>query len=260
MFSHDGKGTIEELCKAAINFNLSGFAVTDHCDCECADDNEMLKNLDLSYREAEKLKEEYKNELIISNGIEIGEVLFNPQFAAEIISSRNYDVILGSVHAVRIENYEMPFSVIDFSKPSDKFIDRYVTQYFYDLLETAKTTDYDILCHLTVVLRYIVYKYNRTVDIQKHFPIIAEILKEIIRRDKTLELNTSGIGDGYFMPDKEIIMLYKSLGGRKISVGSDAHTPHDISKGLTEALILLKSLGFNELTYYINRTACKYKI
>ncbi len=259
-FSHDGQGTIEELCFSAQKHCLSGFAVTDHCDCECADDDEMLKNLDLSYRETEKIKEEYRNELIISKGIEIGEVLFNPQFAEKIISSHNYDVILGSVHAARIKNYEMPFSVIDFSKLSDEFIDRYVTQYFFDLLETAKTTDYDILCHLTVVLRYIVYKYNRKVNIHKHFPVIAEILKEVIRRDKALEVNTSGIQDRYFMPDKEIISLYKSLGGNKITVGSDAHTPCDISKGLTEAVLMLKNSGFDALTYYVDRVPYEYKI
>ncbi len=260
LFSHDGKGTIEELCRAAEDNNLSGFAVTDHCDCEYSEDKTMLRNLSLSYKEAEKFKELYKDKLIISKGIEIGEALFNPAFAENIINSYDYDVILGSVHAVRIENFDMPFSVIDFTAFPDSFIDRYVTQYFEDLLETAQSCDYDILCHLTVVLRYIVYKYKRNVGINKHLPVISGILKAVIKRDKTLEVNTSGIGDGYFMPDKDIIRLYKTLGGKRISLGSDAHSPSDIRKGLNEGAELLKSLGFNELTFYEERKPKTYKI
>ncbi len=260
MFSHDGDGTIEELCKSALKHNLSGFAVTDHCDCEYADDKQMQKNLELSYSEADKYKEIYKDKLIISRGVEIGEVLFNPEFAKKIISSRNFDVILGSVHAVRIKNWEMPFSVIDFSLHSDEFIDSYITQYFSDLLETAESADFDILCHLTVVLRYIVYKYKRSVDINKHYPVIKNILKTIIKRDKSLEINTSGVNDGYFMPDREIITMYKDLGGKRISIGSDSHSPENLSKGLTDSVQLLKELGFSELTYYINRKPVEYKI
>ncbi|MBQ6898460.1 MAG: histidinol-phosphatase HisJ family protein [Clostridia bacterium] len=259
-FSHDAIATIDELCASAVRNMLSGFAVTDHCDCEYSDDTIMLKNLGLSYSEAEKYKEIYKDRLIISRGIEIGEALYNPDFAKKIIASHNYDVVLGSVHAVRIKDYEMPFSLIDFSVLPDSFIDSYVTQYFADLLETAQKTDYDILCHLTVVLRYVVYKYNRAVDINKHLPVITNILEEVIRRNKTLEVNTSGFDDGYFMPDEEIIRLYKALGGKRITLGSDAHSHAHIAKGLMPAAEKLKSFGFDELTYYENRKAISYKI
>ena len=259
-FSHDGSGSMEDLCNFAIKYNLTGFAVTDHCDCEYSEDNEMLRRLSLSYSEAERFKEIYKDKLIISRGIEIGEALYNPKFAQDIINSRNYDVILGSVHAVRTENYDMPFSIIDFSVLSDEFIDAYITKYFFDLLETAENTDYDILCHLTVVLRYIVYKFKRNVDINEHLPVITEIINAVIKRDKTLEVNTSGIADGYFMPDKDIIKLYKALGGKRIALGSDAHFPSDIAKGLSEGAQLIKSLGFDELTFYEERKPKTYKI
>ncbi len=260
MYSHDGKGSLSELCLAAEKQGLSGFAVTDHCDCECADDEIMLKNLQLSCRDAEKYKEKYNNRLTICKGVEIGEVLFNPTFAEKILSENNYDIVLGSVHAVRIKDYDMPFSLIDFSYMTDDFIERYVTQYFLDLLETAEKADYDVLCHLTVVLRYIVYKYNRSVNIERHFPVITAILKEVIRRDKTLEVNTSGITDGYFMPDKDIIKMYRSLGGKRITIGSDAHIPENISNGLDAAVEMLKDISFDSLTYYSGRNPVEYKI
>ena len=260
MFSHDGKGSLEELCIKALENNLSGFAITDHCDCEYEDDNLMLDNLAASFAEAEKYQTLYRDRLIISKGIEIGEAIINPVFAEKIIAAKSFDVILGSVHAVRIENFDMPFSLIDFSKLSDDFIDKYLTQYFQDLLETALKSDYDILCHLTVPLRYIVYKYKRTVDIKKYFPAIEEILKTVIARNKALEVNTSGINDGYFMPDINILQMYKSYGGRRIALGSDAHNPSDISKGMTQAAEMLIKLGFTDLTYFVERKTFTYKI
>lgn len=259
-YSHDGKGTVAELCKEALNNKLSGFAVTDHCDCEYFSDASVRKSVSLSFNETAQLKERYSGILTLSCGVEIGEALFAPDFADSIIASHPWDVVLGSVHAVRYPDYEMPFSLIDFSAFTDEMIDRYVTKYFSELLIMSESTDYDILSHLTVVLRYVIYKYNKKIDIKKHYPVIEEILKTVIKRDKTLEVNTSGLCDGYLMPDTEILTMYKNLKGEKISLGSDSHSPEKIASGLYEGRNILLSLGFHKLTYYENRKPVQYSI
>ena len=109
-------------------------------------------------------------------------------------------------------------------------------------------------------MRYVVYKYKKTVNIQKYYPIIEQILISVIERDKSLEINSSGINDNYFMPDKDIIMMYKNLGGKKITIGSDAHIPENIAAGLYEAKEMLLNLGFDTLTYYLERKPIEYKI
>lgn len=260
IYSHDGSSSITDLCNFAQSNRLFGFAVTDHCDCEYASDIKMRDNLNIAFNETEKIKKQFSGNLIISNGIEIGEAIINKSFADSIISSNNYDVVLGSVHAVRIESFDMPFSVIDFSSFDDIFIEKYINQYFTDLYETTKTTDFDILSHLTVVLRYIVHKFNRKVDIQKQLPIIEKILLQVIKRNKCLEVNTSGFSMGYLMPDTDIIKLYKSLGGEKISIGSDAHIAEHLTDGLFDAAAILKSIGFDKLIYYIQRQEIEYPI
>ncbi|MBR3768125.1 MAG: histidinol-phosphatase HisJ family protein [Clostridia bacterium] len=259
-FSHDGKGTVEELCNEAIKNELFGFTVSDHCDCEFSFDKKNIELIENSFFAAKKAQLKYKEALIISCGVEIGEVLFDPVFAKHIINLYQWDVILGSVHAVRIKDYMMPFSVIDFSEFDDSFISEYIKQYFYDLLEMVNTADFDILCHLTVVLRYIVYKYKRKINLKEFYPVITEILKKIIELDKTLEINTSGFSSGYLMPNLDILEIYRSLGGHRITLGSDSHTPENIAVGLKESALLLKKAGFDTLTYYINRKPVEYKI
>ncbi len=259
-FSHDGKGQLNELCETALREKLLGFAVTDHCDCEYASDKCLEENVLASFFESKKYQHKYKDKLIISCGVEMGEALFNQSFAQKIISACNWDVILGSVHAVRIKNIDMPFSTIDFNDFSDELIDKYILQYFVDVNEMLLTQDFDILSHLTVVLRYIVYKYNRKVDITKYYPIITDILKNSITLDKCLEINASGVSDGYLMPDIDILSIYKSLGGTKITIGSDSHTPEALTSGLSDAAAIIKNQGYDTLTYYIDRKPIRYKI
>ncbi len=259
-YSHDGKGNVDEICEEAIRNKLSGFAVTDHCDCEYADDIKMYDSLLHSFDSAKKASEKYQNIVTVVKGIEIGEAIYNPEFAEKIINAKEWDVILGSVHAVRFKDFEMPFSTIDFTSWTEDALYSYIKQYFEDVKETVITTDFDILSHLTVVYRYIIHKYSRSIDTSIFLPQIEEILKIVIKHGKTLEVNTSGMSSGYLMPESEILKLYFSLGGTDISIGSDSHSPDTLCSGLSEAINILKDIGFTHFTYYINRKPCKTAI
>ena len=260
LFSHDGKGTPEENCITAEKRELLGFAVTDHLDTEYSADPSVFGGIEKSFYETKRCREKYKNRLIVACGVEIGEAVYDPAFAKRVIDSFNWDVILGSVHAVRIKSLDMPFSTIDFSGFTDEELHRYITQYFFDMNEMLDTQDFDILCHLTVVLRYIVYKYRKTIDISYYYPVITEILKKAIKRDIALEINTSGMADGYLMPDRDILRLYKSLGGKRLTIGSDSHSPEYLTNVLSEGVKIIKAEGFDTLSYYIDRKPAEYKI
>lgn len=260
LFSHDGKGTPEENCITAEKRGLIGFAVTDHLDVEFSSDRSVFDGIEKSFCEAKQCQKKYNDSLVVACGVEIGEAIHNPAFAKRVIESFNWDVILGSVHAVRIQNLDMPFSTIDFSSFTDGEIHRYITQYFFDMNEMLDTQDFDILCHLTVVLRYIVYKYRKTVDISLYYPVITEILKKVIKRDIALEINTSGMDKGYLMPGMDILRIYKSLGGKRLTVGSDSHSPENLTNGLPEGVKIIKDEGFDTLTYYLDRKPAEYKI
>lgn len=260
--SHDSQTKVSDLCETAIREELPGFAVTDHCDCEYSSEPKTLINLMDSFDDCEKAKGQYGDRLVIASGVEIGEALYDRAFAKKVIDTRPWDVVLGSVHAVRVENWDMPFSVIDFSDRSDAFIREYLRQYFEDMTEMAKTEDYDVLCHLTVPLRYICGKHRKQVNVALYDPQIDRILKIAIERDKTLEINTSGCmpGKPHFMPDEAILDRYLAMGGRNLTVGSDAHVTERLTNGLDQAATMLKRKGIRTLTYYIHRSPVQYTI
>ncbi len=258
--SHDAQAKIADLCEEAVKNHLIGFAVTDHCDCECAAEPRAFTSLTDSWDDCQRAKALYGDRLVLACGVEIGEALYDRAFAKKVIAARPWDVVLGSVHAVRVEGWEIPFSVIDFTDCSDGFIRMYLHQYFDDLREMASTEDYDVLCHLTVPLRYICGKYNKQVDIAAYDPQIEEILRICIARDKTFEINTSGCTPDapHFIPEEAILDKYLAMGGRNLTVGSDAHVAERLTNGLDQAAEMLKRKGISELTYYLDRRPIVY--
>ena len=236
--------------------------MTDHCDCECAAEPRAFTSLLDSYEDCRRAKERYGDRLTLACGVEIGEALYDRAFAAKVIAARPWDVVLGSVHAVRVPEWEAPFSIMDFTDCDDAFIQAYLRQYFDDLYEMAATEDYDVLCHLTVPLRYICGKYHKPVDITAYYPQIEEILRLTVSLGKTLEINTSGCTaeQACFLPDEAILDRYLSLGGRSLTIGSDAHTAGRLTNGLRQAADMLRQKGIGALTYYIGRQPVTYSI
>ena len=260
--SHDAAVTIDALCERAIAENLSGFAVTDHCDCEYAADPLTFTRLLDSCDDTLRARARYGDRLVIAAGVEIGEALYDRDFARKVIAARPWDVVLGSVHAVRWPGWEIPFSMIDFSGCDDAFLQAYLRRYYDDLREMAETEDYDVLCHLTVPLRYLCGKFGRRVETAVYDGQIDGILRVVIERGKTLEVNTSGCTAErpYFMPDEAILDRDLAMGGRSLAVGSDAHTAERLTNGLAQAEAMLRKKGVTELTYYLRRQPVVYRI
>ena len=78
--------------------------------------------------------------------------------------------------------------------------------------------------------------------------IITEILKTVIADNKGIEINTSsyryGIDD--LTPSRDILKLYKELGGRILTIGSDSHKKEHLGAFIDKTKDELKSLGFKE--------------
>ena len=84
---------------------------------------------------------------------------------------------------------------------------------------------------------------------------IKKVLENVIRRGKGIEINTACMG-GILedtMPGMEILRMYKELGGRIITVGSDSHRPERIGYGFDRVYQMLKEAGFDSISVYKNR-------
>jgi len=253
--SHDGKETVAAMAEAALRCGVGTFAVTDHADLQYWEERRVPHTARESFQEAQAVQEDFSGRVKILRGIEIGEAIWEKEKRQELLSACPYDFVISSVHAVRFPGETEPYSVIDFSKFSLEKVEAYLAQYFEDVLETVQTVDFHVLPHLTCPLRYIVGKYHFAPDLSKSRVRIDEILQTAIRREIALEVNTSGLFTPYriWMPDETILSRYAALGGKRITLGSDAHRREDVGKGFEETAPLLRKYGFTHCSVFENQ-------
>ncbi len=258
--SHDSVCPIKDMAESQKSMGTAVFAVTDHCDIEYFDTQDLEKIIGDSVANAESLNIMGATEIL--RGIEIGEGFWHPDVTRKILSMTAYDVVIGSVHAVKFPHYTMPYSTINFAAMGKATAKEYFGKYLNDVQCMIETTACDILAHLTCPLRYMNGKYRLDVDCKPYKSQITTILHRIIEKEIALEINTSCKGSHYdeFMPEEWIVSLYKELGGHLVTLGSDAHIAKNASHDFDKAIDMLKRNGFDSAYYYKNRTPYPYAL
>ena len=246
--SFDGNHSCMLLCEGAVDKKLSVIAITDHCEIDS-------KDLDFrvfctnQYFEVFKAKRFFEGQLLVLKGLELGQAIYNKELAEQILNDFEYDFILGSIH--NLENME-DFYFLDYSN-----YDVYdlLEKYFKNIYELCIWNKFDSLAHLTYPLRYIKGNAKIDVDLTKFSDIIEQILKTLVHNGKALEINTSGLFLDLHetLPPKNIVKLFKDLGGEYLTIGSDSHYYNKLGNGIEQGLQLAKDCGFKYTTIYQHR-------
>ena len=247
--SLDGKDSVTAMLDRAVELNLKYYTLTDHCECNTYTEKKYKVNTKRAYEEMQRVKSEYKDKLNFLMGIELGQPLQNLSAAKDALAGRDYDVVLGSLH--NIESFD------DFYFWGRLNIDVYTAldQYFTELDEMIDWGGFDTLTHLTYPLRYIVGDCGINVDFSKYNDRVETVYKKLINKGIALEVNTSGLRQkiGETMPNRELLAMYRAMGGELVTVGSDAHSCQDLGKGIAEGFDILRSVGFDNFTVFIKR-------
>lgn len=248
-FSSDGKDSIFNICSSAIDKGLSEIAITDHY--EPTEGNEAYRFFKpVEYlNEIEKAREFYKGRLKIKVGIELGQPHRFLASSKKIVSQLPFDFVLGSAHKFP---GDIDCSEIDYSNTR---LEDICSRYLWQLEMMAEDADFDCVGHIDLIKRYSksIYKSKVTLMIEKDF--LAEVLKIVIRKNKGLEINTSGLRQKLeeTMPGLDTLKLYKDLGGEILTIGSDAHFAAHVGEGIQDAIDLAISAGFKYLSVYNRR-------
>lgn len=238
--------TVDMMAQRAIKLGLESLAITDHLEIHQFFgtifpplDNDGIK------KDVFAAKEKYGGKLNIIYGVELAQMLHDIEKTNAILSKYDYEYIIGSVHAIR--NYH-DFSEYDYDNASDGTLLTMWDNYLAELKEIVSWGRFDVLAHITYPYRY--YKYfqrEKLLDIDKKGrDYFEDILKAVIEKGIALEINSSGLrqGLGCTLPNRDIASFYYELGGRNISVGSDAHYTNDIANGIKETYEMCREIGF----------------
>ena len=254
-YSFDGHDDIEDMCEAAISSGIGILTITDHCDIDdILEGRYPVYDADSADRDIQKAKEKYDGRLTLLRGIELGQAIYYPREAGEMLKKHDYDFVLGSMHNML---HAPDFSQFKWDAMTDDEIN-----YFFaaSLDETDRIADFpgvNSLAHINYPVRYI-RRAGRDIGYERFLPKIIAIYKKIITKGIALECNTSGWHkkpipedtEKRTLPDIGLIRLYYELGGRMITIGSDAHLMEFIGTGIEETLAELKNIGFDHLTVF----------
>ena len=248
--SPDGRFSASKMCEAAMEKGLDLITFCDHCEIdEFYSDNYDTRTVK-AFADYCEAKERFSDRLTVLAGIEIGQPDIDKDFADKIISAHKYDYVLASLHH---PHGKMPdIKDIKYDKID---VYRFMEDYFSELYEIAKWDGCDALAHLTCPMRRIQGKYQINFDYSVIQEATDELLAEIIRQKKAVEINTSGLRQavGRTMPDENILIRYRQLCGKYVTVGSDAHSTDDIGAGIKEGIEKARKCGFGQITVFINR-------
>lgn len=256
-WSDDCEQSFDEIYSAAVRAGLQGLTITDHANLSIIEEANTFESIAGSVREARAANSRYGGAVQVFCGVELSEHFDDLDNTRRLLALADHDVVIASVHRISFEQWNNFYSKIEFGSDfTPETLQSYLGTYFRELLRVAEEGDYDILAHLTCPLRYINGKYKRGITLDPHLTVIDEILRCVIRCEKAPEITISGIGGMYesLMPDVPIIQRYYDLGGRQITLGSDAHTPERVGMALAETAALLAEIGFEEYCYYERRT------
>ena len=264
-FSDDSEELMEKQVERAIELGLEEMCFTDHVDYGIKrdwDDPEGIvtrhaiehgKEVDLVlanvnypeyFAKLHRMQELYGDRIRIRQGLEFGIQSHTvPQYEKLYETwKEELDFTLFSMHQV----HDQEFWTGDFQRGKSQ--KQYNDEYYEEILKTMQRfKHYSCLAHLDLLARYDpagIYPFEKEKD------IIAEILKLAIADGKGIEVNTSSWK--YGLPDTQpcraILRLYKDLGGRILTIGSDAHVTRYLADHHQEATAILRDeIGFREI-------------
>ena len=244
MFSTDSEGNPEEYIKKAIELGLDEICFTDHYDVDYPF-TPFILDIENYAREINRLKDKYKDQIIIKVGMEMGLDPVHQDEINRVTKLYPFDFIIGSIHAVG--NTE--FLEGDFFKGKTK--QEAHLEYFNQVKKCIETFDcFSVFGHLDYIERYGIYTDN-SVDTDAYMSIIEECLKLLISKNKGLEVNSSDYllrNEGF--PKRSILQKYYDLGGRIITIGTDSHTKDRVGENVDTIIGILEEIGFTDITTF----------
>lgn len=248
-YSPDADDSVTAMCLRAEALGLFAYAVTDHCEMNEFETGGYYKSTLDSIAEMERFRQgNSRSATVFLRGVEMGQALENRE-ASERFYEELFpltDFVIGSLHNMLAYT---DFAFLDYRYEN---IPDLLKRYFTELNELVRWGRFDSLGHITYPLRYITGEAGYQVDLVPVSDLIDELLRCQAERGGAIEVNTSGLRQkiGETMPPFWMVKRFHELGGKYVTIGSDAHCTADLGRGLKEGINLIKRAGFDHITYY----------
>lgn len=249
--SPDSSAPLEAMARAARDAGLDSLCVTDHCDL-LNGDGQRTFSFDWSplLKQFHTVSAGLKDGPDLRLGLEFGSAQVDADAARAILNQPELDFVIGSLHNRSEANGGADFYYGQYTSPASCF--EALDDYFASMALLASMDDcYDVLGHIIYPLRYMARDGQTDLSLAPYRDRLCAILRTVAERGRGIEVNTWC--GRTVEPWREILSLYRACGGEIITIGSDAHSPEHVGKGVREAQSLLRDMGFRYLATYRRR-------
>lgn len=246
--SPDSDVAIDTYAAAALERGIAELAITDHVDFEPGAPAYAYATFADRERIVRQAAERWGPQgVAIRFGVEL---TYDRSWEADIrhhLARHAYDFTIGSVH----DRVDSPYSPRNVQRWVEGRSFREIVAPSFDEVEAAARSGlFDTLGHLDVVKRY-VHPYVPARAFADAPELYEPILRALVDSGTALEINTSGfrhpVAETY--PSAAIVDRFRALGGRAVTVGSDAHRATHFGWALGDGYQYAIDAGFEALTF-----------
>ncbi|MDR3559945.1 MAG: histidinol phosphate phosphatase [Negativicutes bacterium] len=237
-FSTDSGMTLAEAIARGRELDMA-ITITEHLDLDYPKPKAFIFDIDEYFQAYSR----YRSDAVLL-GIEIGMRSELVQANRAVVEGHPFDFVIGSIHVIdNIDIYLEEF----YHGRSKRDV---YGQYFTSMLDCLETYDFiDSLGHIDYIARYAKFA-DPEVRYSEFADYIDQVLVMLIDKQKALEINTRRLDQPEAV--SALIPIYRrfaELGGRWVTIGSDAHTPKDIGKHFAQAQEMAASCGLRPVWF-----------
>ena len=246
--SPDSDVPIDAFAVVAAERGIAEIAITDHVDFEPSAPAYDFTTFEQRERIVREAAERWADRgVAIRFGVEI---TWDSGWEADIrdhLATHAYDFTIGSAHIYR----ESPYASSNVASwVAGRSLREIVAPYFDEVEAAARSGLFDALGHIDFVKRFL-FPHVTPADLADAPELYERILDALVESGTALEINTSGLrhspNESY--PSPAIVSRFRELGGRAVTVGSDAHRADNLAWGLDDGYGAAADAGFEALTF-----------
>ena len=246
--SPDANAMLDAYCALAVERCIPELAITDHVDFDPTMPAYGFSSFADRERDVREVAARWADRgLAIRFGV---EVTYERAFEDDIrgwLARHPHDYVIGSVHISADSPYKAS-NVAAFT--AGRSLPDVVAPYFDEIIGAARSGLFDTIGHLDFVKRYLV-PHVMPADLARAPELYEPVLAALVDTGTALEVNASGLRQlpRETYPSAAIVARYRELGGRHVTIGSDAHRTEWFAYGLAQAYRQAASAGFEALTF-----------
>ncbi|WP_350594603.1 MULTISPECIES: histidinol-phosphatase [unclassified Pseudoalteromonas] len=250
-YSKHATGSVTELVEAAISNGIKILTITDHAPFLIDTNNRLLESeLDSYAKDVLLAQQAYKGHIKILYGMEFDYSVGHSNYVEKLMRNLDLDFAIGSIHYIETVNGRV--NNWDINKLNTE---EYCELYFEGLEDLIHSNLFNSLGHVDSILR-------GGVSERYFWSSLKKLIPKIKAANLSYEVNCSGmfksmichktgepIKNRVAFPNFNVIKMLADL-GMDFTIGSDAHKPEHVGRGIKNAVKELRNIGVNSLCYY----------